>query len=130
MPTNCQKSAIVIFADNVAAHKADFALKILEDHLNFLNNTPYSAMMNLIENFFSKFKYMIKKHTCNTDRQIILAVQDTLDSFVLEDFNDYTGDMVLYDIYIDHSMIKTYKSASYIINKKKYLAVFSEFTLC
>ena len=53
-------------------------------------------MMNLIEKFCSKFKHMIKKHTCNPDRQIILAVQGTLDSFVLEDFNGYIRDTLRY----------------------------------
>ena len=91
-----EANSIVVFADNAAPHRADFVQKILGDHVTFLNNAPYSPMMNPIEEFFSKFKHMIKKQTCNTERQITCAVQDALDSFVPEDFNGYIRDTLRY----------------------------------
>ena len=48
-----ESNAVVVFADNASAHKADFVVKILGDHITFLNNAPYSPMLNPIEEIFS-----------------------------------------------------------------------------
>ena len=90
------KESIVVFADNAVAPPTDFVLKILGDYITFLNNVPSSPIMNPIEESFSKFKRVITKHICNTERQIILAVQGALDLFIMGDFNGYIRDTLRY----------------------------------
>lgn len=89
-------TSIVIFGDNLKAHKTELIYTTLGERMTLLFNASYSPMLNPIETFFSKFKKLIKSHTCNTEKQILTAVQESMEGFTTQNFNGYMRNLLLY----------------------------------
>lgn len=90
---------IVVFADNASIHHSYFVRSVLGNQITFLFNAPYSPMLNPIEEFFSKFKALVKKEICTNEKQLLQAIQNALQAFTAKDFRGYIRD-TLRSIYL------------------------------
>jgi len=56
----------------------------------------YSPMLNPIEEFFSKFKRLIKRKPTKNEAEIIKAVEDSFPGFTKKDFKGYIRNTLKY----------------------------------
>lgn len=87
---------IVIFADNLQAHKTALIHTVIANRTTLLFNASYSPMLNPIETFFSKFKRLIKSQVCHTERQLMIAVQSAMERVTRENFNGFMRNTIKY----------------------------------
>ena len=80
---------ILVFLDNSTAHKANHVRDHLGQKVTFIWNASYTPMLNPIEEFFAKFKAIIKRKLVKNSSQLITAVQQALTSFTPQDFKGY-----------------------------------------
>lgn len=62
---------LIIFADNAPSHVSTLVREKIGNQVIFLMNAPYSPMLNPIEEFFSKMKYLLRKSLISEERQLI-----------------------------------------------------------
>jgi len=85
---------LVIFVDNATSHKAN-AVKIkMNGKLTILYNAEYSPMLNPIEEFFSKFKKMLRKNPTETESNLIQSIRNVLCVFEQRELKSYTRHML------------------------------------
>lgn len=87
---------IFVFLDNSSTHKSPHITSHLGTQVTFIFNAAYSPMLNPIEEFFSKFKGLIKKDLIKDSSQLITAVQKALTSFTPNDFKGYIRHVLNY----------------------------------
>ena len=80
---------IIVFLDNATSHTTPYVTANLASQVTFIFNASYTPMLNPIEEFFSKFKSLIKKELIENSFQLIHAVQKALTSFSRSDFRGY-----------------------------------------
>jgi transposase len=80
---------IIVFHDNAPSHIAKFVDVTLGDQITFIYNGPYSPMLNPIEEFFSKFKLLVKRQLCKTREELVETVQKSFLYFEQADFKGY-----------------------------------------
>lgn len=80
---------IIVFHDNAPSHIAKFVDLTLGDQITFIYNGPYSPMLNPIEEFFSKFKLLVKRQLCKTREELVETVQKSFLYFEQTDFKGY-----------------------------------------
>jgi len=86
---NKSRKKIIIFLDNATAHKAKLVTSNLEQKITLIYNASYSPMLNPIEEFFSKFKNLIKKLPTSTDFELLESIQLSLNMFKTKDFEGF-----------------------------------------
>lgn len=88
--------AVFIFLDNASWHTSPFIKQAIGAQLNFIFNASYSPMLNPIEEFFAKFKKLIKKEMVKNSIELFHAVQNALRAFTPEDFRGYIRHVLRY----------------------------------
>lgn len=89
----CRKK-IVLFMDNAPVHQAKLIKTSLEPKITLLYNAGYSPMLNPIEEFFSKFKALMKRLPTSNDVELLNSIQRTFRSFNQKDFRGYIRHML------------------------------------
>lgn len=89
-------SIIVVFLDNAPSHISPFIQNNLDEQVILLYNAPYSPMLNPIEEFFAKFKKLIKKNLIKNSSQLIHAIQYALNAFTSNDLKGYMRHVLQY----------------------------------
>ena len=84
----CPKK-VIIFLDNARFHHSKFVQDSLLGKVTFLFNAGYSPMLNPIEEFFAKFKRLIKKKSTKNEVEIIHAVENSMREFQKSDFRGF-----------------------------------------
>lgn len=87
---------IVVFHDNAPSHIAKFVQDKLGDQVTFIFNGPYTPMLNPIEEFFSKFKHILKREPCGNRDGLVPIVQRALQGFRQQDFQGYVSHALSY----------------------------------
>jgi len=80
---------IILFMDNAPVHRAGKVKSLLSSKITLMYNASYSPQLNPIEEFFSKFKSLIKKMPTSTDCELLQAVQRSMKMFTSEDIEGY-----------------------------------------
>ena len=83
------KSVICVFLDNALIHTSPFIQTRLGKQVTFILNAPYSPMLNPIEEFFSKFKNLVKKDLVRNAPELLFSIQNAMLAFTLNDFKGY-----------------------------------------
>lgn len=91
-----ETDAVFIFLDNASWHTTPYIKEALGTELNFIFNAAYSPMLNPIEEFFSKFKKIVKKEMVKNDIELFRAIQNALRAFTPNDFKGYIRHVLRY----------------------------------
>lgn len=87
---------VFVFLDNATWHTTPYLTETIGNQINFIFNAAYSPMLNPIEEFFSKFKKMVKKKIVKDSIQLEDAVRTALMSFTQSDFQGYMKHALMY----------------------------------
>lgn len=85
----------VVICDNVRFHKSEAILNAFRSSNNqILFLPPYSPMFNPIENLFSKWKKLVKNHKPNNERELLEAIEGTLNEITMADCEGFYMNML------------------------------------
>ena len=87
---------IVIFAENASVHHARIVKGQFQGKLTFLYNAAYTSMLNPIEEFFSKFKILLRKMPTSTRLELLRSAQRALTLFSTDDLHGYIRHTLAY----------------------------------
>lgn len=90
---------VFVFLDNASWHTTPYLTETVGNQIHFIFNAAYSPMLNPIEEFFSKFKKMIKKKIVKDEFQLENAIRTALTTFTLSDFQGYMKHVLMYAYY-------------------------------
>jgi len=87
---------LIVFADNASVHHIKMVKENLDSKVTLLYNAAYSPMLNPMEEFFSKFKKLLRKADNKNEVELIRSIQDIIHRFSVNDFNGYIKHLLHY----------------------------------